>query len=60
MDKLLTLDEVAEVLRTPPATMRYWRHRGIGPASFLVGRRVIYTEQAVQDYLTEQQLADPR
>lgn len=55
MDKLLTLDEVAEILRTPAATLRYWRHRGTGPASFKIGRRVVYTEQAVADYTAEQQ-----
>lgn len=55
MDKLLTLDEVAEVLRTPAATLRYWRHRGTGPSSFKLGRRVVYTQASVEHFLTEQQ-----
>ena len=39
---LLTITEAAEVLRAPVATLRYWRHRNIGPHSFRVGRRVLY------------------
>ncbi len=31
---LLTISEAAEVLRTPVATLRYWRHLGTGPHSF--------------------------
>jgi hypothetical protein len=41
-DDLLTIDEAAAILRTPVATLRDWRHRGIGPHSFKIGRRVFY------------------
>ena len=41
-DQLLTMKEAAEFLRTPVATLRWWRHLGIGPHSFKVGRRVFY------------------
>ena len=40
--ELLTLSEAADLLRTPVATLRYWRHRNIGPHSFRLGRRVLY------------------
>jgi excisionase family DNA binding protein len=40
--ELLTIAEAAEVLRTPVATLRYWRHLGTGPRSFRLGRRVVY------------------
>jgi hypothetical protein len=30
--RLLTTEEVAERFRTSPATVRYWRHIGSGPA----------------------------
>lgn len=33
-DELMTIGEVAELLRVPVATLRYWRHLGAGPASF--------------------------
>jgi hypothetical protein len=31
--RLLTTEEVAARFRTSPATVRYWRHIGIGPSS---------------------------
>jgi excisionase family DNA binding protein len=40
--ELLTITEAAELLRTPVATLRYWRHRNTGPRSFRLGRRVLY------------------
>jgi DNA-binding transcriptional MerR regulator len=42
--RLLTTEEVAERFRTSPSTVRYWRHIGIGPSGFRVGRRVLYDE----------------
>src|SRR5665811_1135665 len=39
-DELLTIAEVADVVRVPVATLRYWRHLGTGPHSF---RTVSYT-----------------
>jgi excisionase family DNA binding protein len=44
----LTTAEVAEIFRTSPETVRYWRHVGKGPRSFKVGRRVLYRESDVQ------------
>jgi hypothetical protein len=40
--ELLTITEATEVLRTPVATLRYWRHLSTGPCSFRLGRRVCY------------------
>jgi excisionase family DNA binding protein len=40
--ELLTITEAAELLRTPVATLRFCRHRNIGPRSFRLGRRVLY------------------
>ncbi|HZL04547.1 MAG TPA: helix-turn-helix domain-containing protein [Coriobacteriia bacterium] len=41
-DELLTITEVADIVRAPVATLRYWRHLGTGPRSFHLGRRVVY------------------
>ena len=38
MDKVLTVNEVAAMIRVPAATLRYWRHQGAGPESFKWGR----------------------
>ena len=36
------ITEAADLLRTPIATLRYWRHLGTGPRSFRLGRHVLY------------------
>ena len=55
--ELLTLTETAAVLRTTVATLRYWRHLGVGPDGFRLGRRVVYRRGDVDRWLTEQQQA---
>ncbi len=45
--ELLTLAETAAVLRMPVATLRYWRHLGVGPDGFRLGRRVVYRREDV-------------
>lgn len=47
MAKYLTTAEFGELVRTPPETVRYWRHVGKGPQSFKLGRRVLYDEADV-------------
>jgi excisionase family DNA binding protein len=51
MTKYLTTSEVAEALRTPVETVRYWRHVGKGPKSFKVGRRVLYAVEDVEAFI---------
>lgn len=41
-DRLLTIDEVADLVRLPVATLRYKRYDGTGPHSFRLGRHVRY------------------
>jgi excisionase family DNA binding protein len=53
-DQLLTIDEAAELLRTPVATLRWWRHCGTGPRSFKIGRGVRYLRSEVTGWLREQ------
>ena len=55
--QLLTLEEVATVLRTPVATLRYWRHLGVGPDGFRLGRRVVYRREDVNRWVMERQQA---
>jgi hypothetical protein len=51
---LLTITEAAELLRTPVATLRYWRHLGTGPRSFRLGRRVLYRRGDLLDWIDAQ------
>lgn len=55
MGKYLTTQEVAEILRTPAETVRYWRHVGKGPKSFKVpgGRRVLYASDDLERFIAE-------
>jgi predicted DNA-binding transcriptional regulator AlpA len=48
---LLTVDEVAEMLRKSPAQLRWMRHNGSGPRSAKLGGRVMYREQDVIDWV---------
>lgn len=53
---ILTLAEVAEMTRTNPASLRYWRSVGAGgPESFKLGRRVMYRRAEVEKWLNEAQ-----
>jgi hypothetical protein len=49
----LTTEELAQKLRTPAETCRYWRHIGKGPKSFKVGRRVLYAIEDVDAFIAE-------
>lgn len=59
-DDLLTISEVAAHLRTPIATLRYWRHIGHGPAGFRVGKRVVYRRIDVEEWLEAERLRQYR
>jgi len=57
MPSILTTAEVAELTRLPAATLRYWRHMKTGPASFKLGRRVVYDAAEVARWIEQQRLA---
>ncbi len=54
MSDYLTTAEVAELLRTPAETARFWRHVGKGPRWFKVGRRVLYRRSDVEAWIEQQ------
>jgi DNA-binding transcriptional MerR regulator len=56
-DRLLTIAEAAALVRSPVATLRYWRHLGSGPHSFRVGRRVMYRHKDVLTWIEKQAAA---
>ena len=53
-DKLLTTTEVADMTRLPEATIRWFRHAGKGPRSAKLGRRVVYRESDVLQWIEDQ------
>ena len=53
MSNYMTTVEVAEALRAPVETVRYWRHVGKGPKSFKIGRRVLYDIADVEAWIAQ-------
>ncbi len=52
MEKLMSVDEVADFLGIPVNTLYQWRHKGTGPTAFRVGRFLRYDPANVRDWLT--------
>jgi hypothetical protein len=57
MTRLLKMQEAADFLRTPVATLRYWRHIGTGPPSLKLEKQVLYPEDGLKAYV-EQKMAE--
>ena len=54
MDRLLTNEDLAERVRRPLNTVRFWRYQGTGPKGANVGGRVMYRESDVEAWIEEQ------
>jgi predicted DNA-binding transcriptional regulator AlpA len=52
--KILRLQEISSATGISVATLRWYRHRGIGPRTFLLGRRVVAFESDVDAWITDQ------
>jgi predicted DNA-binding transcriptional regulator AlpA len=55
VDELLTLEEVAAMLKLPPATLRKWRTENQPPQAFRIGRWLRYRRSAVEAFLAQQE-----
>ena len=55
MERLLSTEEVAEVLGRPPRTPRQWRYLGVGPTYLKVGAAVRYRPRDVEEWLRAQE-----
>lgn len=58
MRNVLTLRELSERLGVREGTLRMWRLRGTGPASFKVGVAVAYHIKDIEAWEAEQQEAN--
>lgn len=57
----LTTREVSDLTGIPMATLRTWRSRNDGPASFVVGqRRVMYRRAQLEAWLGAQEASSTR
>lgn len=50
---LLDAKQVSEMIGVPVGTLRHWRHSDIGPASFTLGRRVVYRRDEVSRWISK-------
>jgi predicted DNA-binding transcriptional regulator AlpA len=57
MHEFLTLEDFADVMGAPIATLRHWRLTGYGPKSAKIGRRVLYRRRDVESWI-ERAFAD--
>jgi hypothetical protein len=58
--KLLSPEQVAEILGKNPDTLRRWRKRGIGPRYFVLdGHTVRYSVKDLEEYLSQHAPATP-
>ena len=51
LDRLLTVEELADYLGVPVATLYQWRYRRQGPPGFRVGRYIRYRPTDVQQWI---------
>ena len=51
----LTVQEVAELLRVSPATVRAWIAKGEGPPALRFGKQIRYRPERVMEWVEEQE-----
>jgi hypothetical protein len=55
LERLMSTEEVAEVLGRPPRTLRQWRYLNQGPKYLKVGAAVRYRPRDVERWLKAQE-----
>jgi excisionase family DNA binding protein len=58
LDRLLTVEDLADYLDVPVATIYAWRYRRQGPPGFRVGRHLRYRRADVEQWITDRLEAD--
>jgi excisionase family DNA binding protein len=53
MDRLLTSGETAKALRLSVAALHTMRHRGGGPPAVRVGRKLLFRESDIEQWVAE-------
>jgi DNA-binding transcriptional MerR regulator len=53
--RFMSTKEVSGETGVPATTLRYWRHTDQGPASFALGKRVVYRREEVERWIAEQE-----
>lgn len=53
LERLLTVEDLAEYLGVPVATIYAWRYHRQGPPGFRVGRHVRYRWADIEEWITD-------
>lgn len=53
LSRLLTVQEVADLLQVPPKTIYTWRYKGVGPPALPIGRYLRFRAEDVAAWLEE-------
>jgi predicted DNA-binding transcriptional regulator AlpA len=51
--QLLTVEELAELIRKTPGAVHTMRHRGDGPPAVRIGKRVLFPVSGVEQWIAE-------
>lgn len=51
---LLRVEDVSRMIGVSEDTLRHWRHRGTGPRSARLGRRIVYRRRDVEGWIDRQ------
>ena len=52
-ETILNFNEASEYVHVSVDTLRYWRHKGTGPKSFRMGRRVFFRQSDLDAFIAE-------
>jgi excisionase family DNA binding protein len=53
LDRLLTVEDLAEYLGVPVATLYAWRYHRQGPQGFRVGRHIRYRWADIEEWISD-------
>lgn len=59
-DEIIGTPVVSQMTGIPVGTLRYFRSTNQGPASFALGRRVVYRRSEIERWIAEQEQATKR
>jgi predicted DNA-binding transcriptional regulator AlpA len=56
VEEILASADVAQLMKVPVGTVRYWRHIGEGPPAFKLGPKAVrYRRSQVEAWISEQE-----
>lgn len=60
LDRLLSVEELGELLQVPVATIYQWRYRGEGPEAIRIGRYLRFDPTDVKKWIDDRKMVTPQ